>query len=112
MFALAKNFGDRVKYANGEFIIDDMFMVNGLGSAHKRIPSGGWSGICIVADTKQCSIPIKTKLGVVMLSQTEVEILSKIGLLLYPDMNDTVFTGQLTLKEREICKNKNKEVSK
>ena len=83
-----------------------------LGSAHKRIPSGGWSGICIVADTKQCSIPIKTKLGVVMLSQTEVEILSKIGFLLYPDMNDTVFTGQLTLKEREICKNKNKEVSK
>ena len=112
MFALAKNFGDRVKYANGEFIIDDMFMVNGLGSAHKRIPSGGWSGICIVADTKQCSIPIKTKLGVVMLSQTEVEILSKIGFLLYPDMNDTVFTGQLTLKEREISKNKNKEVSK
>ena len=110
MQQLADNFGGRVQFVNDMFIVDDMFMVDKRATAHKKMVGGGWASICIVADVKQCTIPIKTKIGVIILSQTEVEILSKIGFLLYPNMSDTVFTGQLNQKEKDICKKKNKVI--
>ena len=51
---------------------------------------------------------IKTKIGEMELTRTDVEIMAKVGLLLYPDVNDSVFMEQLpkTLqnKLRQIMK--------
>lgn len=104
MELMAKSFGKHVKVVKGEFVIHDMFMVDKKGSAHylsktrdhlNKKWKRNWKYLCIVPKGKLRKMRIKTKIGEMELTRTDVEIMAKVGFLLYPDINDSVFMNQL-----------------
>ena len=104
MELMAKSFGKHVKVVKGEFVIHDMFMVDKKGSAHYKSKNKdhvnkklkrNWKYLCIVPKGKLRKMRIKTKIGEMELTRTDVEIMAKVGFLLYPDINDSVFMNQL-----------------
>ena len=108
------SYGDRVKMKpDNSFVIDDRFMVDEHGTAHylKRGKNNNarWEHLCIVVKERSSSKKIKTKIGLVEIDSKLLEILAKINFLLYPNVNDTVFTNQLPewltktmISEREV----------
>ena len=107
-----RSYGERVKPMNDEtFVIDDRFMVDSKATAHygTRSSNGHWKFLCIVVKGRPRKKAIKTKIGLVELDDKLLEILAKINFLLYPNVNDTVFTNQLPewltktmIAEREV----------
>jgi len=99
-------FGDRVETVNKKhetiYIIDDRFMVNDKGVSHYKNDLGTWNFLCTVAQGNLSKMTLNTKIGDIELGSTELTIMGKIGFLLTPDINDTVFFEQLTPKMKQV----------
>ena len=108
MKLMAKSFTEKVHVnTDGNFIIHNIFMVDTKGSSYYKSSSKlqrgqqklhkdkRWNYLCIVPKGKLRRFKIKTDIGEVELSTLDVEIMSKVGFLLYPDLTDSIFMSQL-----------------
>lgn len=105
-------FGDRVKThtsTNKEntvmyYIIDDRFMVDDKGVSHYMDKNKRWKFLCTVAQGNLSKMTISTKIGIIELQSKELEIMGKIGFLLYPNIHDDVFFHQLPENLQNVLK--------
>ena len=109
---VSDSYGERVRIRNGEYIIDDRFMVDEHGTAHyhtrrtkkkidmtdeygKQFIPKTWNSICIVVKGTGSTQQFKTDIGLVDIEPKLMEILSKINFLIHPNITDHIFTSQL-----------------
>lgn len=101
-----KCFGDRVKIKDHAFVVDGMFKVDDSGEAHVKLGNKTWKRVCIVAhegkNIKLHSTMVNSPVGTVKLDSKGLTIISKIGFLLNPNLNDKTFLDQLPKKVHEI----------
>lgn len=108
-----EKYGDRIKIIPEGFVLDDLFLIDRVGvcwlwdsklkekntSNRTNLGSGA---VCIVVDKTQ-RLKLKTTEGnFVEIDEMGYIILSKIDFIMNPNLKDTVFTGQLPKKVRDI----------
>ncbi len=90
----------RVSRIKDGYAVDGVFMVNNHGVAH-CIENNSWRHLCLVAiGTEKEKHMSVDGIGDVVINPVTMTIMSKINFLLNPNMDDSVFTNQLT----EQCK--------
>ena len=102
-------FGERVQTKTTEketqYIIDDRFMVNDNGISHYKDDNHNtWRFLCTVAQGNLGKMTITTEIGDIELASTELTIMGKVGYLLAPNIQDTVFFEQLGSKLKSVLK--------
>ena len=103
-------FGDRLKISKTEIIIDDRFKVDMNGQAYYK-NNNQYSSLCIVAGNNGnlTNKIIKHELGDVKIDFKTMEIYTKVLFLLFPNLQDRVFTNQLPDKLNKYISDKMKE---
>lgn len=102
---LLLEYRDRVRFGGNQFEVDSFFSVDQHGNAHVRDdPSkpAGWRNLCLVAQGQLTPRYVETPIGPVQLDEKGLTILAKILFLLNPNLEDQVFTRQLSEKLRRI----------
>jgi len=100
-------FHERLEVGKKEIIIDKIFKVDMNGQAYNLRSKNNWSHLCIVASqTGQLNRIIKHDLGKVKIDFRTMEIYNKVLFLLFPNLKDTVFTGQLSPQTKRLIKSK------
>ena len=90
-------FKDRITIVDGRFAIDGIFAVDKHAQAWEK-RNGSWKSLCIVTNLRNTGTRIAKLpgLGKVEINDLTMIIISKIDFLLFPNLNDSVFTNQLT----------------
>lgn len=100
-------FYERLEIGKKEIIIDGLFKVDMNGQAYNLRSKNNWSHLCIVASqTGQLNRIIQHDLGKVKIDFRTMEIYNKVLFLLFPNLKDTVFTGQLSPQTKRLIKSK------
>ena len=102
---LLLEYRQRVRFSSNQFEVDSFFSVDQHGNAHVRDePSkpNGWRSLCLVAQGHLTPRYVETPIGPVQLDEKGLTILAKILFLLNPNLEDQVFTRQISEKLRRI----------
>lgn len=104
---LLLGYRERVRFSSSsnQFEVDRFFSVDQHGNAHVRDdPSkpAGWRNLCLVAQGQLTPRYVETPIGHVQLDEKGLTILAKILFLLNPNLEDQVFTRQISEKLRRM----------
>ncbi len=98
---------DRIRRQEDTVKIDGIFYVDSRGTAHVwDKQSQKWSHLCIVVSKTTENLIIATQDGEIKIDDVMQSILAKVSFLLHPNMEDTVFTGQLPKDVLDFLKKK------
>jgi len=79
-----------------QVVIDKMFMVDDFGTAHVKTEFNNWKHLCLTFEGNQERYRVPVKNYCYMdIDKKSMEVISKILFLMFPTMNDTIFTNQL-----------------
>ncbi|MCL4436334.1 MAG: hypothetical protein M1503_03090 [Thaumarchaeota archaeon] len=104
---LLLEYRQRVRFSSSgnQFEVDSFFSVDQHGNAHVRDdPSkpAGWRNLCLVAQGQLTPRYVETPIGPVQLDEKGLTILAKVLFLLNPNLEDQVFTRQISEKLRRM----------
>lgn len=102
---LLMEYRGRVRFGGNQFEVDSFFSVDQHGNAHVRDdPSkpAGWRNLCLVAQGQLTPRCVETPIGPVQLDEKGLTILAKVLFLLNPNLEDQVFTRQISEKLRRM----------
>ena len=93
--AMLNPFKKRITICDDMFVVDGIFAVNEHAEAQVRV-GDKWKGVCIVASHISSGTMSLPGLGTVEINDLTAVIVAKLYFLLNPNVNDQVFTQQLT----------------